>query len=550
MTPSKFSTVPAGSNFRPSAAGRHLYRSAGTAVVWLPVLCVLLPLVVVAFRAVGSPDGAWSRIVEFRLWDYLSSTGILIALVVLLTIIIGLACAWLVSAFDFTGRRSLEWLLILPLGVPGFVAGAAYLDGFEQLAPWLLWIREHLGLDAFLFIQRILPWFGAVLVLVVTLYPYVYMSCRASFAGQQADLIEAGRTLGCGPAKVLWKVALPLARPAIAAGAALVAMETANDYGVVSLFGIDALTPGVFRAWSEGSLVSAMRLALVLLTLVMFVLALERAQRGRRGYAGDTRERPLSRRQLGRGGTLLAWVILGVPLLLGFVWPVGKFVAWAIRAHGIADQAGYGAALFNSTWLALLACFMVVTTAFFLTAGRRAWRLPGGALLPQLASLGYAVPSALLAVGIGALVSDLAGIEGLGWLAMSASAFGLVFAYWIRFLAVGVQPVTAGFAGISQDLHAAARTLGQSASRTLVRVDLRLLKPALGAAAILCFVDVFKELTLTLVMRPFDFETLATLTFRLSSEGRIPEAALPALVLVGGGMLGVAAINHMLRKSG
>lgn len=546
MTPSKSSTRLAGSSRSP-VLSRALTRTAATAVYWLPAVCVVLPLFIVAWRAVGATDSAWARVVEYRLWDYLSGTVLLLTLVVALAIVIGVACAWLVSAYEFSGRRTLEWLLILPLGVPGFVAGAAYLDGFERLTPLYLWIRDHVGMDAFLMTQQILPWFGAVLVLVVTLYPYVYMSCRASFAGQQADLIEVARTLGCGPARAFTRIVLPLARPAIAAGAALVAMEAANDYGVVTLFGVNTLTPGVFRAWSEGSLVSAMRLALVLLTLVVFVLALERAQRGRRGYAGDTRERPLARRQLDGGRAVIAWVICGVPLLLGFGWPVGRFMAWAASAAGTTDWSGYGSALLNSLWLAILASAMVVATAFWLTAGRRAYRLAGGDGVQNVASLGYALPSALLAVGIGAMMSDLARAPGLGWLALSASAVGLVFAYWVRFLAVGIQPVAGGQARMAGDLHAAARTLGQSPARTLWNVDFKLLMPAIAAAAILCFVDVFKELTLTLVMRPFDFETLATLTFRLSSEGRIPEASLPALVLIAGGMFGVAAMHRLLR---
>jgi iron(III) transport system permease protein len=501
---------------------------------------------IVGWRSLGDAGEQWGRIVEYRLWEQIGSTALLIVLVALFAICIGVVCAWLVSAYEFPGRRTLEWLLILPLGVPAFVAGAAYLDGFEQLTPAFIRIREHLGLEAFLLTQKVLPWIGSVLVLVATLYPYVYMSCRASFSGQQADLIEAARTMGCSPLKAFFRIVLPLARPAIAAGAALVAMETANDYGVVSLFGLNTLTPGVFRAWSEGSLVSAMRLAFILLTLIMFVMVLERAQRGRRGFAGDSRERPLARLSLTRVEATLAWVFCGIPLLLGFGWPVTRFLRWAFDAGEFARWSQYAGALFNSTWLALLASTLVVVTAFWLTAGRRAWRLRGGKTMQYLASLGYAIPSALLAVGIGVLVSDLSGMAGMAWLALSASAVGLLFAYWVRFMAVGIQPVAGAQAGIALDLHSAARTLGASPARALFRVDMRLLKPALLAAAVLCFVDVFKELTLTLVMRPFDFETLATLTFRLSSEGRIPEASLPALGLVAGGMLGVAAMNRML----
>ncbi len=545
MTPSPSSIGSAGSNVPAVAPLGALSRGAGAATLWLPALCVCLPLLIVAARALQDPGDTWGRIVEFRLWDYTADTAILVSLVSLLAVAVGMTCAWLVSAYEFAGRRTLQWLLVLPLGVPGFVAGAAYLDGFEQLAPLFLWLRDNVSLDAFLLSQNLLPWFGSVLVLVFTLFPYVYLSCCASFAGQQADLIEAARLLGCGRRRAFFRIVLPLARPAVVGGAALVAMETANDYGVVTLFGINTLTPGVFRAWSEGSIVSAMRLALILLALIMFVLFLERAQRGRRGYAGDTRQKPLARQPRSGMGAAIIWLVCSIPLVLGFAWPVSRFVRWAMGSAHAANWQSYGSALFNSSWLALLASAMVVASAFWITAGRRAHRLPGGAAVQQLASLGYAIPSALLAVGIGVLISDVSRAPGLSWLALSATASGLVFAYWVRFMAVGIQPVAAAQTRIAGDLHAAARTLGHSASKALFRVDLRLLMPSLAAAAILCFVDIFKELTLTLVMRPFDFETLATLTYRLSSEGRIPEAAVPALVLVGCGMVGVAAIHRM-----
>jgi len=541
--------VSADLGIAPGAPRRGGGRLLGHAVCWLPALCVLLPLAVVAWRALDPAGEVWAQVVRYRLTDLLGTTALLLAGVVGLSSAVGVACAWCVTAFEFPGRRHFEWLLVLPLGVPGFVAGAVYLDGIEQATPLFLWVREHLGLEAFLFIQRVMPWLGSVGVLVVTLFPYVYLSCRAAFSGQHAVLIEAARCLGCGPGRAFLRVVLPAARPAIAAGAVLVAMETANDYGVVTLFGLNTLTPGVFRAWSEGSLPAAMRLALVLLGLVGVVLWLERAQRGRRGYAGDAGERPLARRVLGRRGVLLAWAVCGAPLALGLLWPAARFLGWALDAGLTFDIGAYAGALWNSVWLAAAACALVVVTAFALTAGRAAWRLAPGDNATRLASLGYAIPSALLAVGVGALVAPLARIDGFGWLALSASASALVFTYWVRFMAVGIQPLAAGQVQLGADLHGAARMLGRSPGQALRAVDLPLLRPAVLAAVLLCFVDVLKELTLALVMRPFGFETLATLAFRLSSEGRIPEAALPALILVLSGALGVAAIQWLLRSS-
>lgn len=548
MTPLPSSTGLDGNKLSPSRT-KALRHTAGSTLFWLPALCVLVPLFLVALRAAQPDADAWTQILEYRLWDYLGNTALLLSIVTALAIVFGVVTAWIVSAFEFPGRRALEWLLILPLGVPGFVAGAAYLNGLEGLTPVFIWIRESFGIEAFLLSQRVMPWIGAILVLVATLYPYVYLSCRAAFARQQSDLIEAARTLGLSPARAFFRVVLPIARPAITAGAALVAMEAANDYGVMTLFGINTLTPGIFRAWSEGSLVAAMRLALILLGMVVFVLALERLQRGRRGFAGDTRERPLTRIPLTSSRAMLAWSICAVPLTLGFAWPVWRFLRWAVGSMGNIDWNGYSSALTHSGWTALATCAVVVTVAFWLTAGRRALSPAGGRLAQSLASLGYAIPSALLAVGIGALISWLAQKPGLSWLALSASTAGLLFAYCIRFFAVGIQPVAGGLAQSAEDLHSASRTLGNGPLKSLARVDLPILKPALAAAAILCFVDVFKELTLTLVLRPFDFETLATLTFRLSSEGRYPEAAIPALVLVATGMLGVAVINRLMRTT-
>jgi len=440
-------------------------------------------------------------------------------------------------------------MLLLPLTMPGFVAAMAYVDALQHVTPFYLWVRQRMGVEAFLKVQELTPWFFAIVVLGATLFPYVYLSCRAVFARQASSLLEASRMLGAGGLRTFFTVALPLSRPAVAAGAILVAMEAVNDVGVVGYFGLTPLTPGIFRAWGEGETVATMRLALLLMGIVVLALAIESWQRGRARFALDSSEIPTVRRPTGGAGTLAAWLICGVPLTLGFLLPAARLLRWLVLSFGQGlDWAAHGRALWHSTSLAVGTALLVVAGALSVLSVRRLFPGTFTSLAQWVAALGYAFPSALVAVGLGAWVSSLSRWPGLATLAMSASVFALMAAYFVRFLAVGIQPLAAGFAQVPSDLKDAARTLGTRPLAALRLVEFPLVRPAIIAAATLVFVDVFKELTLTLVLRPFDFETLATLVYRLTDEGRIPDAALPALAMVGCSLIGLIPLNHLLRK--
>ena len=521
------------------------------ALVWLPALVVLVPVMAVAWRAWDDPGPIWQQILDERLAGYLWQSGLLVGLVTVLAVAFGVPAAWHVSVHEFPGRRWLEWILLLPLAMPGFVAAVAYVDSLQSLVPLYLWIRNTHGIEAFLLSQKIAPWVFGVGVLAATLFPYVFLSCRAVFAREAAGPLEAGRMLGAGQARLFLTVAVPMARPAIAAGASLVAMEAINDYGVVSAFGLTPLTPGIFRTWTEGHPGAAMRLALVLMSMALLLIVLERWQRGSRRFAADPCEVPLTRRRLGVAGCLLAWLVCGIPLLFGFVIPAWRMARWAAQSHAIMDWKGHWAAAGNSMLLAAAAAVMVTLGAVVLVSGGRAFQGTAMRLARRIGILGYAFPSALVAVGVGAVISWLAAFPWFGGLALSASVFGLLMAYFVRFLAVGVQPAAAGFEAVSSSLHDAARTLGAGPLRALVRIDLPLVWPALAAGATLAFIDVFKELTLTLVLRPFDFDTLATRTYRLTGESRIPEASVPGLLLVLVSLIGLIPLSRMLgnRKS-
>lgn len=512
-------------------------------------LAVLIPLGVVVLRASQPSDTAWAAVVEYRLWGYVLQTLLLVALVTGIALAVGVPTAWVISAYDFRGRALLDWLLLLPLAMPGFVAAAAYVDLIGGLAPFFIWVRQQWGLEAFLRVQIIVPWVCATGILGMTLFPYVYLSCRAVFARQSAGAIEAARLLGESAAGVFFRVALPMARPAIVAGGSLVVMETMNDYGVVSLFGLQPLTPGVFRAWGEGEVVVAMRLALFLMFFLSVVLVAERWQRGRRGYGQGSGEGKLARVRLGSGKSLAAVMLCAIPLMFGFFLPVGRLLRWCWDVRGSAELGGHAQAAWNSLALAGGAVCLLLGSAVVLVAVQRAYGSRVILIAQKICLLGYGLPSALVAVGVGALVVFLAGnFPGAGVLALSTSVFGLMLAYLVRFLAVAIQPLAAGYERVPGCLREAAQTLGSGRLGAMWRVDLPLVKTTLLAGATLCFVDVFKELTLTLVLRPFDFETLATRIYRYTDEGRIAEAAVPGMALMVLCLIGLFPLSTLMKR--
>lgn len=519
-------------------------------LAWVIALLVLVPVAVVLFRA-GAPVGeAWVAVVENRLWDHIWQTGLLVGSVVVVAVFLGVPTAWVISVYDFPGRKLMMWALLLPVAMPGFVAAVAYVDVLGGLVPFYIWVRNEWGIEAFLRVQVVMPWVFAVGVLGATLYPYVFLSCRALFAKQAAGELEAARLLGCGSWGIFLKVALPMARPAVVAGGSLVVMEAMNDYGVVSAFGLSPLTPGIFRAWGEGEVGVAMRLAVFLMAFLALVLAVERWQRGRRRFAASGAEGVLGRKKLGLVKCGLALGMCFVPLGMGFLVPGWRLVRWAWDSRESAEFAGHLAAGWNSFSLAAGAAILVIFGALLLVGGQRVLKSRGVLVAQKIGLMGYGFPSALVAVGVGAVVVWVS--QSFPWasgLALSASVSGLMFAYLVRYLAVGIQPVLAGFERVPAELRDAARTLGERPLGAVMRVDLPLVWPAVIAGATLCFIDVFKELTLTLVLRPFDFETLATRTYRLTDEGRMAEAALPGLGLVLLCLVGLIPLTAWMRRT-
>jgi iron(III) transport system permease protein len=465
--------------------------------------------------------------------------------------VVGTSVAAAVTLFDFPGRRSFEWALLLPLAMPSYVVAYAYTDFLQFSGPLQVWLRGQFGLEGRVFPEvRNLP--GAVLVFVFSLYPYVYLLVRTALAERAAQLMEAARLLGAPLARRIRSVALPLARPAIAAGVALALMETLADFGVASYFGIQTFSAGIYKAWlAMDNRIAAAQLATVLLVVVAVLLGIEtRAQRHLRFAPGRSRGGSEAQPVPLRGGArALAWVLCGLPVLLGFVLPV-LFMLRPLAADW--SQLPWDRFLqwsFNSLRLGAISAVLAVLLAVLLAFRLR--RAPGGLArgVVRLASLGYAVPGAVLVVG---LLLPVGWVQqrwpqsGVGYW-MTATIVGIVWAYLVRFVSVALQSVQSGYARIPGSLDDSARMLGAGGVGLLARVHWPLLRRSTAAAALLVFVDVMKELPATLVLRPFNSDTLAVVAYQLARDERLGEAALPSLALVLVGLLPVMLLSRALR---
>ena len=518
---------------------------------------VLAPLVYIGVSLLSPPGEGWAHVQEHLLARYLRGTGGVVALSLAWALAFAVVPAWLVSAFTFPGRRALTWLLAAPLAVPSYIAAIAWAGLLDFTGPLQTALRAAGGPDAAGWVPDIMNLWGVSFVLGSVLYPYVYVTTRAALLRQSSTLIEAARCLGAGPIRVFLAVVLPALRPAIVAGLALVLMETINDYGAVHYYGVDTFTTGIFRTWlGLGDVGSAVRLAAVLLVVTAAALGLERVARSGKRFDNAGTTRPLVPWRLRGARGLLAAAVCAVPVLAGLGVPVAMLVRWTARTADQIDLAAFARLAGRSAALAAAAAAVVVASGLFLAYARRVKRAAWMGSLTGLAGAGYAVPGAVIAVGVFALGATLdgaarsAGLLSVGQMLLGGSVVALVWAYGVRFLAVGLQPIDAGFTRQGPTLDEAARTLGAGPLRALVTVHAPLLRGALAGAATLAFVDVLKELPLTLILRPFDFATLATHTYELASEEMVPASAPSALLLVVFGLIAVAVAQRGLLSEG
>ena len=515
-------------------------------------LCVLAPVLNLVWTAAGGSLAHWGHLARFVLPAALQNTLALLAGVGVVVVLLGTACAWLVTAYEFPGRRVLTWALLLPLAVPTYIMAFAYLDLLHPIGPIQSVIRTVLGYDSprQFRLGDLRSLWGAIFLLGMVLYPYVYLSTRAMFMTQAANLMEAARTLGASPAGAFMRVALPLARPAIAVGLSLALLEALNDIGASEFLGVQTLTVSVYTTWvTRSDLAGAAQIALSMLVIVVGLILFERHQRKQQRYGTTQRMRPMARTPLTGLRAVVAMTLGWLPVILGFVAPALYLLAETakrIRLVGTVSDALLSS-LVNTLIVATVATVVTVSAGLVLAwAGRHVRegaRASLGRMLGRVASLGYALPGTVLAIGLlGPLVfidRSLGAVLGTSGLLLTGSMLALVIGYTIRFLAISVGSTEAGLARIPPSIEQASRLLGETPATTLVRVHLPLLRPAIAAGALLVFVDAMKELPATLLLRPMNFETLATWLYAEAARGTYEEGAVAALAIVLAGLLPV-----------
>ena len=519
---------------------------SGVLLIAIPVALPIGVLLYVLFSPVwaASESGdVWLHIRATVLPTYLFNTFALMALVGLAATFIGVGTAWLSAKFTFPLSKILAPALILPLAAPAYVVGYVYADLLEFAGPVQSFLRATLDLQwGEYYFPPIRSIGGAALVISLVLYPYIYLLARTSFMQQSVSLHETARVLGADSKRVFWRVALPVARPAIAGGMALVLMETVADYGVVEHFGVPTFTSGIFRTWyAMGEHAAALQLAGWLFVIVALLVVTEQFARRGEHFNPISRSAPADLVPLTGLGAIGATLACALPVLLGFVLPFGILLNHALLEGDPLIGKGFSELLFNSVYVATVAAILCALAALWLNYAQRLRASIGVKLAVRTATLGYAIPGMVLAVGLlvpltfldralsGFLRDNFDFATGL---VITGSVAGLVFVYVARFLTVAYNSSHMGMAALHYNLDAAARSLGATPGRVLSKIHLPLLRPALLSGLLLVFIDVMKELPATLILRPFNFETLATRVYRLAADERLGEASTAALSII------------------
>jgi iron(III) transport system permease protein len=534
------STDTVGRGSAPSSASAVVQRVGSwttTAMVSAVAIAVAIPVLVIVWSIVQPSTEVWEELWATRLPGMIRDTATLLAAVLFGTLVLGTSLAWLVTAYQFPGRRLLGWLLVTPLAIPGYVLGFVWLDTFQ----------EPLGARG---VRSI--WLCA-LVLTFTLYPYVYLFARAAFREQSQRAIDVARSLGCSRSQAFWRVVLPMARPSLAGGAALVGMEVLTDVGTVRLFNVSTIADGVLRVWfGTGNRNAAAELAVLLIGIAIVLIAMERLARGRARFTQSGSRVGLHVERL-RGTRAVAASAIGWTMfIVAVALPVYRLITWALEARRTdqtATVAGdLGFHLMSSLRVAAIATVSCLALGVLLVAGLNR-RRAGGSLLARLATLGYAVPGPVVAIGV---LVTLAAIDRTGWLPdgwlLVGSFVGLIYALVVRFLAVAYQGIESSVGKVSPSVVASARTLGAGRFRVATRIELPLAGAGIIAASVLVAIDTLKELPITLLLRPFGTETLPIWVWQATSESLWVQAAVPSLAIVAVGMVLVAVLLWTLER--
>jgi iron(III) transport system permease protein len=544
---------------------KHINRLYSWFNVWFVSIalgCIILAAPVgLVFVSVFFPQTEiWQHLYSTVLSDYIVNSLVLAFGVGFLVIVIGTVLAWCIARYEFAGRKQIQWLILLPMAMPAYIIAYTYTGLLDFAGPIQTFLREtfHWQYGDYYF-PDIRSLVGAIIMLSLVLYPYVYLLARTAFSEQPSSLEEVSRSLGVSPSKHLFKVVLPLARPAILMGAALAMMEAFADYGTVQYFGLSTFTTGIFRTWfGLGNGIAAAQLAAMLTSFVVLLLILEHLSRRKiRYYFQGQKAQPVTRQKL--TGSQAFWVpfVCVTPVFFGFILPVLQLLKWASMTYSKQLTSEFWLLLWNSFYLAAIAAITAVILALLFAYGKRLNPIKPIQFLVGVVNLGYAVPGTVIAIG--AMIS-------LSWLdiklntltenwfdisvglVFSGSLFALILVYSSRFLAVAMHNIDTGLSRVKPSMDDAARSLGYKPLQILRTIHVPLMKTSVLSALLLVFVDVLKELPATLILRPFNFNTLAVRAFELASDERLMDAAFPALAIVSVGILPVILLTLLMDK--
>lgn len=520
---------------------------------------LVLPLVALILQALQPDEAVFGHLMATVLPTYIINSLLLIFWVSLGALLLALPCAWLMARCEFVGRRYLQWALLLPLAMPGYIVAYVYTDLLDYAGPVQRGLRSIFGWDSpqDYFFPDIRTLGGAACMLSLVLFPYIYLLARTAFMEQSLSLAHASRIMGCSPWQSFWRLSLPMARPALAVGVALVAMETAADFATVNYFAVPTLTTAVYDTWlGYGNLTAAAKLSAIILLVVFSLIGFERfARRKQQLFQKQSRIQVTDLYRLSMTQTLVALSFCGMLLLLAFLLPFGILLSYAIGYFEQSWDKSFWQLSLNSLSLALITSLLCCLIALLLMFVRRISPRQSDALPSRLASTGYALPGTVLAIGV--LVpltmldfaindlADLVGIAGPG-LILTGSVMALIFAFCVRFVAIAIGSVESSYKRISPSLDMVSLTMGQTPRQLLRRVHLPLLAKGLFAGALLVFIESMKELPAALLLRPIGFENLATYVFQFASDEKLEHGALAAIVIVLVGLVPLIYLNRSL----
>ena len=535
--------------------GQGLGQSLGAGFTLLMALAVGLPLLALIYYGFLPDDAGWDHLVDTNLKTYVINSLALMGLVGLISLVIGVGTAWYVAVCDFPGRKWLSWALILPLAAPAYILAYLYTDLLDVAGPVQMALKAGLGLEAPIDLFHIRSLWGAAFMIALGLYPYIYLLARYAFRSDTGVAFLSARSLGHSPLRAFRRVALPMARPAIIAGLMLVLMETLADFGVVDYFAIPTFSTGIYRTWiGLGERVAALKLCGVMLLFVIVLISAEfLSRRGERDQLGRHYGRGL-RLSLGPWQRRFATIFCTLPVILGFGLPVMLLLIHSVQGGDALWGRRFLTLVSNSLSVAFIAAILAALIALCLAYQGRRSHSPFVKAGLRLGTLGYALPGILLAIALLGPVGEIdKGLsrwarDNVGWgggLIFSGTLILLLYAYMIRFVTVAYNSVGAGLSAISPRLDMAARSLGERPIGVLRRIHMPLLRPAIFSAALLVFVDVMRELPATLILRPFNFDTLATRVYQLAGDERLSEASTAALLIVFIGVVPVILLGRI-----